>query len=299
MSSTTTHQLATVKSAVEKNSHVMQAITENEINKLRDALRDAINPEAIPDDLKYLKGFVCWKVTELDAEKGRFNKIPFYPGSGKMRQGKQGVDEDLANLGTWDEAMNAFDQGGDKGDGMGAYVGIGFAMHPDWGLIAFDADHCIHGGLIQGNIAQLVKTTYAEISPSGTGIRAFWRGKATNAKNSAQGIELYSTSQFVTLTGNRVENNYPAQGEKLPELDDELRKTLEELLASPAKGSKSAGCMPNSQIDLTKVTEKTLADLREALSFFTETDASDYAFWIMIGHALKSLAQTKYVGFVA
>lgn len=293
MNTSTTQHSVDVNSPPKIYASVAQAIAAQDLPALRTALRCAIAFENLPNDLKSHKGFVCWKVTDINQDTGKFNKIPYYPVSGKLRHGKQGSDEDVANLGTWDEALAAFNEGNDKGDGMGPYVGIGFAMLPEWGLVAFDADHCVKDGFVKNNVMQLVKGTYAEISPSGTGIRSFWRGKATNGNNSKTGFELYSTKQFVTLTGNRLENQYPADEAAFPLLGDELRKILEQLSTLPNMGTKSAPSKhkPNTSAD---VNAQTLDDLYSAMSVFTEEDADEYGLWIRIGLALKSLVPAGY-----
>jgi primase-polymerase (primpol)-like protein len=48
--------------------------------------------------------------------------------------------------------------------------------------------------------------TYTEVSPSGTGLRMFAFGTIPKAlKRSAQGLELYKTGRFLTITGRHVE----------------------------------------------------------------------------------------------
>jgi len=58
----------------------------------------------IPSSLKKTKGWFVWKTTEINSATGKFNKIPIYPRSRKQRQGMQGSEEDLKNLGTWIDA---------------------------------------------------------------------------------------------------------------------------------------------------------------------------------------------------
>ena len=49
--------------------------------------------------------------------------------------------------------------------------------------------------------------TYTEISPSGTGVRMFWRGKLPGNKAikcDPAGVEIYSARRYLTITGNRI-----------------------------------------------------------------------------------------------
>ena len=99
-----------------------EIIASCDVSALTNSLRAELlkNVGEIPEDLKSLKAWLLWKVTEINPPTGKFNKIPFYPGSRDKRRGVQGEAADLANLGTWDEAMTAFNS-----DRLFAGVGIG------------------------------------------------------------------------------------------------------------------------------------------------------------------------------
>jgi hypothetical protein len=86
--------------------------------------------------------------------------------------------------------------------------GVGFALVPDAGLVALDFDKCVSDGFVDPQVLDLVEGTYAEYSPSGTGIRAFFWGAADvlgNQKSHATpeqfGAEVFSSNGFVTVTG--------------------------------------------------------------------------------------------------
>ena len=86
----------------------------------------------IPDELKAIRAWLVWETTEIQPN-GKFNKIPVYPTTGR-RRGKQGLPEDLANLGTWADAVAAMENP--------KYAGVGFACLPCFGIVALDLDHC-------------------------------------------------------------------------------------------------------------------------------------------------------------
>ena len=198
-----------------------------DVNALTHTLRSELmaNAGAIPPELKGHKCWLLYKVTEINSTTGKFNKIPFYPYSRKKRQGSQGDTADLANLGTWDEAMTAFNS--DR-----SFAGVGIGVLPCWNIVALDVDHCVANDKVRDDVALMVDETYSEISPSGTGIRAFWRGEAKNGKNNTGGFELYHSSQFVTITG-----NWFTDGPIAP-LTAAKRSQLEALARSPDKPSK-------------------------------------------------------------
>lgn len=134
----------------------------------------------VPATLKNLKAWFVWKTTEIKPDTGKFNKISFYPRKGGRapvrRNGVQGSADDLKNLGTWNDARSTlnFDR---------SFAGVGVAMLPSFDVVALDVDHCIENGKVREEVSDLTKDTYCEISPSGTGIRAFWRGTARDWKN--------------------------------------------------------------------------------------------------------------------
>lgn len=183
----------------------------------------------IPINLKNCKGWLVWKITEINPTRGKFTKIPIYPRSLQNRHGEQGNDADMANLGTWDDAYTAFNA--DK-----SLAGVGFAMLPSFGIVALDVDHCIVNSKVREDVDQLTSDTYCEISPSGTGIRAFWRGAANDGKNHEKGFELFYSKGFVTVTGNQEDNLYHLGGvEVVPQLNADMRAELEKLSRSTAK----------------------------------------------------------------
>ena len=72
-------------------------------------------------------------------------------------------------------------------------------------LRGIDLDDCIsEEGALSPLAAEVVgyAETYVEVSPSGQGIRLFTRGKLEKAvKDAANGIEIYSTGRYLTVTG--------------------------------------------------------------------------------------------------
>lgn len=179
--------------------------------------------DSIPNELKSVKGWVCWRITQVEPVKGKFNKVPVYPATGLNRRGTQGGPEDLQALGMFDEAARAFDEDP-------TMAGIGLAMLPAFGIVALDVDRCIEGDELRADAQVLTAETYCEVSPSGTGIRAFWRGTARDGKDHERGFELFHSKGFVTITGNVVPNLHSIMGTgALPLLDAATRNRLETL----------------------------------------------------------------------
>jgi RecA-family ATPase len=138
----------------------------------------------------------CVWAYEQHPDEAKARKVPQYTHGGR-RYGKQGSPEDLAKLTTFALARDAAARRG--------LDGVGFALTADCGIIALDFDNCVTDGAVNPIVSDLVRGTYAEYSPSGKGVRAFFRGNLGNRKAldgvDGFGMETFSTSGFVTVTG--------------------------------------------------------------------------------------------------
>lgn len=146
-----------------------------------------------------LRDMPLWCVWRFEGGGAKPLKVPYYTTGGR-RAGKQGAPEDRAQLTTF--AM-AKEQAAKRG-----MDGVGFAPLPGCGIVALDFDNCVTDGKLAPDVLQLVGGTYAEYSPSGRGIRAFFQGDLGNRKASTTasdyGFETFSSSGFVTVTGNML-----------------------------------------------------------------------------------------------
>lgn len=151
-----------------------------------------------PDELKHLPGWLMWRLEE--DEHGKARKIPFYT-SGERRAGQNGSPTDRAKLTTFEAARTAAARRG--------FDGVGLALMPEFDVTVLDFDHCVDGDQVDAEVLEMVSDTYAELSPSGTGVHAVYRGRIANAKAPSTrerwGFETFSDRGFVTWTGNVLE----------------------------------------------------------------------------------------------
>lgn len=157
-------------------------------------LRNVEAPAAIRD----LPAWVVWRFEAVPGG-GKPRKVPYYANGGK-RHGEQGGPADISNLVTFDAAKAAAARRG--------FDGVGFAALQQWGICALDFDNCITAGKIHPQVEALLENTYAEYSPSGQGIRVFFKGDLGNGKAIRDvdfGMECFSTRGFVTFTGNTLD----------------------------------------------------------------------------------------------
>jgi hypothetical protein len=161
-------------------------------------------PDNIPAALKSERRWVVWKyVSEVDPDTGEveWTKPPF---NARTR----GLASTTApkSWSTFDEAWAAYRRGG--------WDGVGFVLHrkpgdDSAGLVGVDLDHCRdpQTGEVQPWALEVAEAldTYAEVSPSGSGLRLFALGRLPPHGRKKGDFECYETARYVTVTGNRVE----------------------------------------------------------------------------------------------
>lgn len=116
-----------------------------------------------PEALTKHRNWVCWKAVP-DQRKGRIRKVPM-----NARTGQAASSTDSATWCSVEEAL--------EGCKRFLYPGVGFVFTPETGLVGVDIDHCIDPQTHEWNeTARAVYErcpTYAEYSPSGTGLHLF------------------------------------------------------------------------------------------------------------------------------
>jgi len=167
------------------------------MKRLALSLTDFIN--AIPHAWLETSYWVCWK---LEAREGKPTKIPYNPITGrKARSDDPKTWASLSVAHAWHEA-HADSQG------------LGRMFPKDGGEVGIDLDHCIENGVVAPWALEMLskRNTYAELSPSGTGIKIWTYGpvlpKGTRRSNypvEGAAIEMYSHARFFTVTGERFE----------------------------------------------------------------------------------------------
>lgn len=143
-----------------------------------------------PEPLRSARAWLVWRLIQKDGQK-KPSKIPFYA-NGQARSA-QGTEADRAALVTYDEAR-----------AVPGYDGVGFATLSEFGINALDFDNVIENGIIDPRVLDVVAESYAEISPSGNGIRAFFLGSLPSRKDTqgSPSLEVFGDTGFVTFTGN-------------------------------------------------------------------------------------------------
>ena len=170
-----------------------------------------VNFVNIPEALKRNASFCVWK---MEKRSGRPTKVPYNPKTGNMAK-----TNDPSTFADFNTAMKAY--------AIGGWDGIGYRVSE--GIGAIDIDHCIRedGSLndVAASILGIFSTAYFEKSPSGTGLRGFFRLSPDFAydktvyyiNNRKHGLEVYlpgTTNRFVTVTGDMFRDGTVTQDDK-------------------------------------------------------------------------------------
>lgn len=156
----------------------------------------------IPAQLRNTDQWGVWKHGERD--NGKTAKIPFTIIGNKARTNV------LRDWSDFSEAIAAL-----KDDEDDKYDGIGFLLSDHDSFAGIDIDDCVTHGAIDPEALEILRQidSYAEISPSGRGIKIFLYGDLpANVRHKLNGlgdngqmsIEVYDSNRFFTVTGCHV-----------------------------------------------------------------------------------------------
>ena len=151
-----------------------------------------------PALLTKLPNWVLWCYT---LKEGKYTKVPKQP---------NGPNASTTNPATWcsfDAARAAYARG--WFDGLGIVL-TGKPLDEGLYLIGMDFDHCLSAGVLDEAPQQAIDrlNTYAEISPSGEGVRLFLlHDKAIPARKTnvnGKSREVYASGRYLTVTGHCI-----------------------------------------------------------------------------------------------
>jgi len=152
---------------------------------------------SIPEELRGLKQWICWRFEDRN---GKETKLPCDP--------KNGREVDVQERAAWVSFDVAMQQARSRND----LDGIGFAFADGGGLVGIDLDDCLKDGRLTDfarSVVDRFPSTYAEVSPSGAGLKLWVRGSLpispdkTGRKNPKRGLEVYQRGRYFTITGQR------------------------------------------------------------------------------------------------
>jgi len=155
----------------------------------------------VPDELKNLSQWVCWRYEERN---GKETKVPICATTG--------VEADCTDP----DVFNSFGTALARFRKYNNLDGIGFVFADSDPFTGIDIDDCLENGSFTETATGILKRfpgTYAEVSPSRTGVKLWLRGSLpippnmTGRKNPKRGIETYCRGRYFTVTGNRLDDS--------------------------------------------------------------------------------------------
>ena len=234
----------------------------------------SLRPEAIPESLTSIPRWLLWKYIKKKKPDGTvfWTKVPFQC---------DGTPASTTNPATWcryEEALDAWM--------IGDFDGIGMTLGAD--VQGIDLDDCRDPETGELNeLAQEVLDRvdgYAEVSPSGTGIKLFAKTNLDGSRTKKEmGVELYREGRYFTVTGQ-------AMGDGHDDLSDEVQ-TLDWLIERVWGESMSGLVMTGDAADLELALYRApLEDwdadkVRDEIAPYLDLDMH-YEDWIRVGQAL-------------
>ncbi len=153
------------------------------------------NFQNIPQELKTLPQWICWKYTLV---KGELKKVPMIPGTNRRAS-----STDPKKWRSFDEALKAAQTGN--------YDGIGFVFKDGGGYVGIDIDDCVINSELSDKAKEIIAMidSYTEYSTSGSGVHIICRAdelrNGINGKrNDPQGLEIYRSGRYFVMTGNAL-----------------------------------------------------------------------------------------------
>ncbi|RFU00644.1 DNA primase [Staphylococcus haemolyticus] len=239
--------------------------------------------DKIPYELKELDQWCCFKIEEV--ENGRKTKRPYNPLTNNMAK-----SNDETTWVSFEDAAN----------NLNGYDGIGFFfVEPYVGIDLDKVENEIQEYLenqdtdnIIGEFINVLET-YAEISPSGTGIHLITKGELPPKGRRRGNVEIYDTGRFFTMTGKHIGGYNGINEDEYGQLNFLHNKHIAKPEPEKQKINKTKGfgndLTPEEIIDIAKKSKNSLrfttlyeGDWSQFYSSQSEADmafANDLAFW--------------------
>ena len=231
--------------------------------------------DRIPSDLRTIPRWVMWRYVQRTKPDGTkvWAKLPMTTAGGAASS------TDPATWATFDDVADALI--------MGGFDGIGLVLGED--VQGIDLDDCRDPGT--GELSELAQEVlekvegYAEVSPSGTGIKLFSKTNLDVSRTKKEvGVELYREGRYFTVTGHQLNGH-----ESLPLFEQDVAWFVERIfgedLSPVGDGNENALALykePLEGWELDRVVDEVLPHL--------DPDCG-YDEWLRIGQALHHQGQ--------
>lgn len=159
----------------------------------------------VPLELQRAFKWAVWRAEPRKNQYGKFNKAPRSPSDGRYLK-----VNNPDSFSDFEACRSACEKNG--------YTGVGLLLEgKDW--IGVDIDNfTTMSSADKGPILNWIKTAlekgaYVERSPSGSGIRAIFKGAFSGRGRKVGDLEIYQTGRFLTITGHAIETDVGEKSE--------------------------------------------------------------------------------------
>ncbi|HEM3166365.1 TPA: DEAD/DEAH box helicase family protein, partial [Streptococcus suis 92-1400] len=180
------------------------------------------NYENIPDELKREKRWCLYKIIQRD---GKNTKLPLMP------NGKPAKSNDKATWNSYEDCIIALKHS--IGEGLGFFLGDGY-IGIDIDKVSDDIMEYNTNHHVSSMTADFLRgiSTYAEISPSKTGLHFIGKGEVPGERKRYKNFEIYDKDRFFTVTGNVIKDR---DRSKIESIDSELKSLYEKYMPKTNK----------------------------------------------------------------
>lgn len=153
--------------------------------------------EKIPEELKKLPCWICWKAVPDTRSHSGIKKIPIAPATGAAAS-----SADPASWTDFETAVKVSEK----------YSGIGFVFDGRSGYFGVDVDDISDSvkDFLNGNTDNIAGEfilslqSYTELSQSGNGVHIICKGKLPTGSRRRGNVEMYETGRYFVMTGNVI-----------------------------------------------------------------------------------------------
>ena len=180
------------------------------------------NYENIPDEMKKEKRWCLYKIIQRD---GKNTKLPLMPNKEPAKS------NDKATWNSYEDCIMALKH--NVGEGLSFFLGDGYIgididkVSDD--IMEYNTNH--HVSSMTADFLREV-STYAEISPSKTGLHFIGKGEVPGERKRYKNLEIYDKDRFFTVTGNVIKDR---DRSKIESIDSELKPLYEKYMPKTNK----------------------------------------------------------------
>jgi putative DNA primase/helicase len=242
-----------------------------------------VQPAAIPTSLKEIPRWLLWRHTKRKKPDGStfWAKVPY------QANGKSASTTDPA---TWCSYSDAFDAWV-----LGDFDGLGITLGAD--IQGIDLDDCRDP--VTGELTDLAQEVldridgYAEVSPSGTGIKLFAKTNLDASRTKKEmGVELYREGRYFTVTGHVLGEGHLDLSAEVQDLGWLIEKVWQETMV-PVVGDASDMELLHYRAPLD---DWDIDRVRDEIGPYLDLEMH-YEDWIKVGQALYHQFDGSQEGF--